>query len=254
MAYCNILIPNLWESGTVTGLTEAAGLPATNSQNPERTKVWRSNSSTTGQYLLCDLGTSQACDYAAIANLVRQNGEAVKLYEGGTGSSPGAYNLVATFPTESSDTRLTAVKFSTTSARHWKILWTNTGAAAVAEAGYVGLGAVIAQTRLCTPTVDLAQIDPSVEQASVDGQKSYTSRTGYYAGTLNFDFMLEADRTLFSGAWRTVKRQLPFFLAIDTGIINMTWLMRYSGNLGWSTWNFGGTPRYRLSFEWEEAR
>lgn len=253
MAYGKFLITNLWATGTVTASTEAAGLPAINSQDTSRMKAWRSNSSATGQSLLCDMGSSKACDFVAIANLVRQNGEAVKLYEGGTGGSPGAYNLVATLPTQSDDTRLTSVLFNTVSARHWKIEWTNTGAAAIAEAGYVGLGTALSIGAFCEPTVNYDRVDPSIELSSSDGQKDYTAKTGYYTGLFNLDFMLEADVTLFHSAWRSVKRQVPFFLALDTDVLNKQWLARITSSLGFE--ERGGSIRiYRVSFTWEEAR
>lgn len=254
MSYCKSLVTNRWASGTVTALTSASALPATNSQSPERTLVWRSESSVTGQYLLCDMGASYACDFLAVANLVRQNGEAVKLYEGGTGGSPGAYNLVATLPAQSDDTKISSIIFGSTSARHWKLEWTNTGAAAYAEVGYVGLGAAVAFNMAnATPSVTFERNDPSIESVSTDGQKSYTSRTKYYSGNLHFDFFLEADATLIHAIWNTVGKQTPFFFALDTDLLNQQWLMRMNSSVSWER-RGGATPIYRVAFDWEEAR
>lgn len=255
MSYCKILLTNYWSATatTVTPLTESAALPGSNTRSPQRTKPWRSDSSATGQTLLADLGSSLQCDIVAVADLVRQNDEAVELYEGGTGGSPGAYNLVATLPAQDPDTRISSAVFTPTSARHWKLEWTNTGAAAVAEAGYVGLGKTLAIAKTCEPEIHFSRTDPSVEQMSVDGQKSFTSRTGYYRGKIDFVFSLAADAALFHSLWRGVRREIPFFFILDSSVGNEQWLMRM-GDLDVMRRGHGTVPAYDFGFEWEEAR
>lgn len=253
MALCRMLIGNLWATGTVTASSEADALPATNSQTPERTRQWRSLLGAS-QHLLCDLGSAQACDVIFLANLVRQNGGAVELYHGGSGASPGAYTLVATLPTQDAHTRLTSLPFASTAARHWKLQWTNPGASASAEVGYVGLGAAVPLARSCEPAVDLDRVDPSTEQASPDGQKSYTVRTGFFFGSLAFSFLSKADADRFHDSWLVVQRQIPFFFALDTTILLQQWLMRFEGNLRTRMDTGAQGVYYRVLFDWEEAR
>lgn len=255
MSYCKALIANFWSSGTVSALSETPALPASFSKSPERTAIYRSLSQTADQYLLCDFGSIQGVNFLAIANLKTQNNGSVELYEGGSGTTPGAYNLVCTLGAYNLETRLASAFFDTVTARHWKLLFIN-GDSLVSdyvETGYVGLGPAMAQTRDCEPEITFEKLDPSTLQQSVDGQKSFTSRTPYYMGSLSFDFVLEADRNLLDEAFRTVSKQIPFFFMLDTDISSQQWLLRFGESLR-TTRRGGEVPIYRVSFDWEEAR
>lgn len=253
MAISKLLITNYFASGTVTSTSAAAALPVTNCQNPERRKVFRSLAQTADQEIFCDLGSARLCNSIFIANLYAQSGGAVTLHEGGTGASPGAYNLVGTLPAVSSDTNLTSLRFNDTTARHWKIKVANGGVSYYMEAGYISLGASVALDEKMDPVLKVGRVDPSVPSASPDGQMSFTTRTHYYRGSISFSFLLEADATRFHETWNAVGNRVPFFFAADTDILNQQWLMRIKGELELDRYG-GETPIYRIKFDWEEAR
>lgn len=249
------LINNFWMTGTVTALSQVSSLPAIFTQTPERTQIYRSLSQTADQYLLLDAGSSRTFDFIALANVKLQNAGNIQLYSGGTGASPGAYSLVCTLGPYDLDTQMCSKLFTPVTARHWKILFINgsIGVADYVETGYVGLGAATIPDDGCVPEISYERIDPSVIQQSVDGQKSFTTRRGYFVGSVTYDFLLEADATKFHNAWRTVAKQIPFFFALDENIANQQWLIRFGEGLKFSR-RGGLVPIYRISFDWEEAR
>lgn len=255
MSFCRFLEVNVWRdlAGTLVATSEASALPASSTQNTDRRFVWRSLSQTADQVLTRDLGASTAIDYAAVANVRRQGGGILKLYQAGTGASPGAWTLVATFGTEDPETRISVVTFASVSARHWKLEWAN-GVPATpdyAECGYVGLGSAFEPSRACIVPVPWQLVDPSVGRASVDGQLSFTTRTSFAAGQLFFRAVDETDLGYFRSMRRSLGRKTPFFFSLDSSLGNQQWLMRFAGDLAVDRRPVPG--RYDVSFDWQEA-
>jgi len=254
MAVCRFLIDNVWvtAAGALSATSEASALLATSTQNKDRTNVWRSLSQTADQALTRDLGEAMAVDNVAVANVRRLNGGDLKLYEGGSGASAGSWNLVATLPDQDEDTRLAVSSFAATTARHWKLEWTNAepSTADYAECGYVGLGEAFEPSRACVVPVQWEPNDPSIGRSSVDGQTSFTTRTGYSSGSLVFRALSEGDLTSFRALYRGFGRRAPFFFSLDTDLGNQQWLMRFAGELTVKRRHVPG--RYDLSFNWLE--
>ena len=255
MAVCLLLIDNEWSisAGTLVATSEAAAMPASLTQVPERTKPWRSLSQTADQVLTRDLGSGRAVTYVAVANVRLQNGGSLKVYQGGTGGAP-AWSLVATFPAQDPDTRMAVCTFATITARHWKLEFVN-GVPATpdyAECGYVGLGTAFSPTRACVVPVPWQPVDPSVKSSSVDGQQSYTTRTIYAAGAFLFRAINESDLTSFRSLYRSLGRKTPYFFSMDSSLGNQQWLMRIDSGLRVERRHVPG--RYDLSYSWEEAR
>lgn len=253
MTFCHFLADNEWTGATLTASSAASALPAAATQDTDRLYPWRSLSQTADQTLIADLGAAASIDFWAVANIKRQNSGAVKLYQGGSGGSPGAWSLVATLDAEDAETRLAVEVFAAVSARHWKVEWTNGNGAVAdyAEAGYIGLGAAFTPSRACSTPVPWSPTDPSVARASVDGQESYTRRTSYAAGSLLFRSVSETDLDGFRSLYRTVGRRTPFFFALDADLGNQKWLMRLAGELEIRRRPVPG--RYDVSIDWREA-
>lgn len=253
---CGFLATNEWSAagGSLTATSAAAGLPAAATQDTERTYVWRSLSQTADQVLTRDLGSSKAVTYCAAANVKRQGGGTLKLYQGGTGGSPGAWTLVATLPDQNANSRIGVATFASVSARHWKLEWAN-GVPATpdyAECGYIGLGLAFEPTRACQVPVPFTLVDPSIPQSSPDGQTSFTVRTPYATGTMAFKALSQADHDSFETMRLALGVRTPFFFSLDTGYTKQQWLMRFAGDLAFERRHVPG--RYNLGFEWTEAR
>src|SRR5262245_34665461 len=105
---CAFLPVHEWSAagGTLAATWAAAALPASARQDTERTYVWRSLSQAADQLLARDLGSAKAINYVATANVKRQGGGTLKLYEAGTGAGPGAWNLVTTLPAQNANSRI----------------------------------------------------------------------------------------------------------------------------------------------------
>lgn len=241
---------NLIPSATVTASSTADGFNVANLKNGERALPWRSDTTGTDEEVIIDLGAAQACTFAALADYVTRSSGAVELYEGGSGGSPGAYNLVATFPAMTALNRLGYVFFNSTSARHWKVTWTTAGTD-YAEAGVVFLGSYydIGQAPEW-PSFDLA--DGSHVTASIDGQESYALRPHRTTGSFAFLFLSETQLGQLHTIFSQVGVAEPFFFILDTGTDWMAWYLRFAGPLSKSV-SRTGSRTYRVAFSWAEA-
>lgn len=253
MANLRVLDTNRY-TAVATALTEssqATGLPAEASQNPDRSYVWRSLTATTVQTMDVDLGSSLACTVLAIANVRLLGAGAVELYRGATLGSETT--LVGTLPAQDRDTRTAVLFFGSASSRYWRIKWTNPGAASdYAEAGYIHLGTYTELTRNIQVPASITRVDPSVAALSVDGQQTVARRTKYFAGTWVFEevdeSMLSSLRTLFD----SLGTSTPYFVVLDTSLTWTGWLLRFAGELGADLGVLAG--RYTIRLPWQEVR
>lgn len=255
MAKIRFAYDNRWRSaiGTPEASSAALALPAAATQNPDRSFVWRSLSLQANQTLTRDLGAAESVTMVALANVLLQNGGTVRLLEGGSGATPGAWNLVTTLPTQNADTRVTYGFFGPISARHWQLEWTNgiPGVPTIAEVGYVHLGGYYEPERNTLSPTGLERIDPSVGRASVDGQQSFAERTGYDTGELRF-IASTAELVNFRTMYRTVGRRTPIFVVMNADVTWQAWLLRIASSL--ETPVHGALGQHNITFSWEESR
>lgn len=254
MANLRIAYSNLWSAAVsiLVASSEASGLPATATKNPDRTNIWRSTTGTGTQTLDVDLGSVLAVTSVFVANVKILGTGVVELYQRGDAASAGAATLVGTVSTQDSDTRVGFLFFGSQSHRHWQLKWTNPGAANdYAEVGYVHLGTYLEPTVNIRVPMDTGRQDPSVASMSVDGQKSFAARTKYYAGSWQFFFAPEADLTNHRTVFRSVGVTTPVFAVVDTGLAWTAWLLRLL-DLKWTFEEM--TQRYTITMPWEEAR
>ncbi len=244
------LYANLY-SATATTLT-ASATDATynvaNTKNPERTLTWQVTSAVT-ETILIDLGSSLAATVCAMADYAIRSGGTLKLYEGGNGGSPGAYNLVATFVAQDSITRVGYQTFGSTAARHWKLEWTASGSG-TASVGYVFLGTYQSDTAPERPTID--QNDPSVPVTSLDNQESYAVKQNFASSSFRFPIMTETQLGYVQTVFSAVGISTPFFLILDTNTTWMAWLLRFSSQIS-KTVVPTTTRAYAVSYSWKEA-
>lgn len=264
MAKIRFLYTNLWSAAAATVVADsaAAALPASASQNPDRSYVWRSltsnNATGSAPYihstLDIDLGSALACSMLAIANpKVISGGGIITLYERGDAGSAGAATLVATLPAMDAESRVAIVAFASQSHRHWQVRWTNpTAATDYAEAGYVFLGTPFEPAVNFAVPAEGRISDPSIPVASSDGQVTVTTRTDFQAGALMFDNAATADFDAFRALYRSVGIRRNFFMFQDDTETWSAMLVRFVSDLQYRREPVHG--RYTVSVGYEEAR
>lgn len=228
----NVTTGNLWQvaAAALTASSAASALPATNTQNPDRTKTWQSAQNTTTQYIDIDLGASYAATGVAIANLRLLGAGALKLQQRGTSGSPGAAVDVATLPAMDARTQVTYVTFGTVTARHWRLLWTNpTSASDYASAGYVFLGQYYETTVNPSSPLDLPRLPLSTARTSDYGQKTFQRKGDLYTVRLQYRDLPEADSDAIRAIYEIVQVTAPFFYVLDNTRGWQSWLVRMSG-------------------------
>jgi hypothetical protein len=264
MARIRFLATNRWSASTATVTAESAALnlPASASQNPDRSYVWRSLTSNnasgsapfTHSTLDIDLGSVQACAVVAIANpKVISGGGVIALYERGDGSSPGTATLVATLPAADPESRVAFATFASQSHRHWQLRWTNpTMATDYAEAGYVFLGSAFEPSVNFMVPSEGRVSDPSIPVSAVDGQTTVTARTEFKAGRLVFDNAATADFDSFRALYTALGVRRNFFVIEDDTETWSAMLIRFVSDLSYRREPVYG--RYTVSVGYEEAR
>jgi hypothetical protein len=249
-----LLYSNLWNAtaSTCTALSAANALPATASQNPDRTYPWRSLTQTADQWVKIDAASGITPTSCAIANPRLQNAGSLKLQRS---DDNAAWTDTGTFPAADADTRVTALFFSDGTHRYWRIYSTNgnPGVADYAETGYVHLGTYLEPTAKPQAPFDIRHTDPSVMRASEDGQVTFAARTRYAAGTIDC-FMAQTDLDNLRTVYRTVGLRTPFFLVFDTSATWLHLLARFTGDWSKALRGTVSGGLHVVSIGWEEAR
>lgn len=230
-----------------------SALPVAASQNQDRSYVWRSTTDTIVQTIDIDLGSVLAVSAVALANVALLGTGVVELYERGDAGAAGAATLVATLPAANAYTRTTFAFFASQSHRHWQLKWTNpTAASDYAELGYAFLGVEVEPAVNVIVPAALARQDPAVAGASVDGQKTFATRTKYYAGAWEFDHVLEAQLEQLQTLFEALGTSGAHFVVLDTALAWTCWYVRMAGPVGVRLEL--ATGRYSVAVPWEEVR
>lgn len=244
---------NLWVAltSTLTASSAAPSLPVSNTQHPDRAKVWRSASGTGTPTIDIDLGSSQAVTALLVANVKLVGSGALQLW---SGASLGAETtLRATMPAQDRDTRTTFAFIASASSRYWRLKWTNpTAANDYAEAGYIHLGTYFEPTQNVTVPVDISRIDPSVEAVSVDGQQSFARRTKVFRGSWQFAEIPEAQLDSYRAMWDALGSSGVFFQVLDDALSWTSWYCRIAGSMATQLSVLAG--RYNVGLPWQECR
>lgn len=253
MANIRFLYTNKWRDGVVTASSSAPALPAANTQDTDRTKVWRSTSGTGVQTIDIDLGAAQEVSAVAMANAKVLGTGTITLQSLGSSVAPGAPVNVVTLPVSHVYTKVTYDDFVPVTARHWRLEWSNpTAANDYAEVGYVFLGTPFEPSINVTVPMDSSVIDPTIIERSPGGQRTSTVYAPYAVGEAVFTYADETDRTNFETLFRTVGVHTPFFMILDDELAWTHMLIAFNGEMGEPFEEAYG--RYTVSFTWEEAR
>lgn len=246
---------NLWTavSSVLTASSSATALPVGNTQHPDRSKVWRSATGTGTPTIDIDLGSAQAVTCVIVANVKLVGAGVLELYQRGSSASPGAATLVATLPTQDSETRAAFAFFNSVSFRHWQLKWTNPGSASdYAELGYIHLGTYFEPTQNVIVPTDAARKDPSVLSSSVDGQVTVRRRTAFADGAWVMQEVPEAQLDLYRAMWNAMGVGGVFFQVLDTSLTWTCWMARSMGEFRKQFGVLAG--RYNIGLPWEEVR
>jgi hypothetical protein len=227
----NVSTGNLWNlaAAALTAFSEVTALPATLSQNPDRTKIYRSLTQTGTQTIDIDLGAAYAATCCAIANPKLVGAGTLVIQQRGSAGAPGAAVTVGTLSTVDPDSLVSFVCFASTTARHWRLLWSNPGGASdYAEAGYVFLGQYYEVTVNVTSPIDLPRKALSTINTSDGGQKTVTRRSSPTQIPASYSDFPAADTDAIRAIYRIVDIGTPFFFLLDVSTAWLNWLVSFT--------------------------
>lgn len=253
MGAFRILLTNSWPESTLSASSEVAALPAEASAHPDRIYVWRSLTETADQQITSDIGTDISPTMIAVANLRKMNSGAVKLQQAGSAATPGAWVDVVTLSDPDVVANVTVGFFAATTARHWRLYYTNGTplVADYAEAGYIGLGAYFEPSSNIRGGFDMPAYDPSIITQSVDGQQTATARSQYTSLDLRLNLVSAADMTQFTEFYRSLTVRSLIFLMMDASL-DWSWLLgRFRSPLTRTPLDGGS---FAMSVGFEESR
>jgi hypothetical protein len=247
------LYSNRYSSATLTASSATSALPVTASQNEDRSYAWRSLTQTGVQTIDIDLGSVLPVSAVALANVKLVGAGVLELYHRGDAGAPGAATLVATLPAADAYTRTTFAFFATISHRHWQFKWTNpTAASDYAELGYAFLGVEVEPSTNIKVPASFGRFDPSTAGQSVDGQKTMSRRTKYFAGSWEFDDITETQFGQLQAFFDSVGISGTHFVVLDTSLSWSCWYARLVDTLALGLAIVVG--RYPAKVNWEEVR
>src|SRR5262245_2902233 len=103
---------NLWSAAAsvISASASASALPAANAADPDRSKIWRSTTTTGDQWIKADLGSAQDVAAVAVANVkLHGSGGTLKIQHSPDNS---AWTDQATFGAQDTDSKVAFVLFS----------------------------------------------------------------------------------------------------------------------------------------------
>lgn len=237
----------------LTPSSTSTTLPVGNSQSPDRSLVFRSGTVSVAVTIDVDFGSTKAVTAAAMANIRLFSGGALEVYDRGTGGAPGAATLKATLSASDTYRRTAFVFFTSFSARHVQLKFTNPGAiSGYVELGHAFLGTYFEPSVNVRVPMDTEIVDPSVILSSVDGQKSTTERTNYEAGAQELYFVEESDQASFQAMQTAVGKRVPVFVVLDGALAWTCWMAYFTTGIRRRFEE--ATGRYTIAYGWEEAR
>lgn len=241
-------------AATLTASSAQSALPVNAIKNSDRSYIWRSLTQTGTQTIDIDLGSVLAVDTVFVANVKLVGAGVLELWHRGDGGSPGSATQVATLPTQDRDRRVAFAFPASSSHRHWQLKWTNPGAANdYAELGHCFLGTYFEPATNVAVPMPFARPDPSIAGMSIDGQKTYATRTKYAVGEWRWtsitESVLDNLRTMFDA----VGIHTPHYVVLDTALSWTAAFARFVGQLEHDITESVSSP-YNASLAWEEVR
>jgi hypothetical protein len=194
-----------------TYATQNDSFPASNVENAQRTRIYRTGATVAAEYLKWDLGSAKTPTHLIILDHTILATATLGIDRNTTDSFPAASGAV---------TWTTSYIFhaiaSPTSKQWWKLLITKASSAETFDIGRMFLGVAVT----LTDKVDFGGftkeiVDLSVTQKSVGGQSYTDQRDQYRMFKLRFSRIPQADADAITTLFETVGTHTPFFMQID---------------------------------------
>lgn len=201
-------------SGVVfTASSAQTDLPASNVANAQRTRVWRTGSSTAAETLVMDLLTAQAITAVIILDHTLTAGDSLIKIQGNASDSWGAPSFSSTFTWASSEMYKT---FAAETYRYWRFIFTKSAAGETRDIGRIYLGSSVDLGRDPDHEGYAAEdIDRSITHRSVGGQTYSLSRDSYIHETYKFTKISNTVKGQLTTLAAAVGTHTPWFCYFD---------------------------------------
>ena len=251
-ARIRLLTTNYWidTASTVTASSAASGLPATYTQNFQRTAVWRSTAEA-NPWIKVDLGSSRSFSSVAIANFAVVSGTLASLKLQWSSDGSTGWTDIGVIGASDAESLVAAMFFGTLSKRYVRILATPTSGNIQIEIGFIHLGPYTEPSINITVPQDLQLPDPGIVTRAVDGQRTATARTLRMSGEWSFDNAPEADALALRTIQRALGVRVPHFVVLDSAVSWTAWMLFLNGSYKQTLADRPG--RYHVRMGWEEA-
>jgi len=255
------LATNLWDTATVTKLSEATGFPVTNIKTRLFLETWRSTG-IAAEWVKADLGADTVIRAIAIRYSNLQVGDTLNLQaqtaangDDWDGSPALTINVSATITAAMVSKGLIVYNWETapTACRWWRILMT-ANAGSYIRIGRIFLGAFVEPARDYDKDFDVRDVDPSAIIPSATGQKYVNKLPQYKRIGLNFSSMSAADMAKMEALRDALGRNAAFFVELDPASSLTTGSYYVSCTSGWNIRHIYGAQLYSMSLDLEEEQ
>jgi hypothetical protein len=206
---------NLWDSGTLTPLTEESpSFLGTNTRHDWKKKSWRSTTVAAKQTLTLDYGVPVAAQCGIICFNNFTAAATVGFYGNATSdfSSPTFSEVLSTINGYIMGSFWTAPQ----TFQFWQVAATDTAnGATYLEIGRIFLGSYITPTKNFNMPYSRRLVDPSELYFSVGGQKTAIKRDKYKTYLITFEDISKADRDMLWNLYNSVGCEKNFFVNFD---------------------------------------
>lgn len=217
------LYNNLLDSATLTASSAATGFPASNLQNPFRTKVWRTAGATAGTAnLVIDHGSAKAVTCVALTGYSWASAPGTFNFEANATDAWGAPSFTQAITWYASPSgngnKTTIIKtFASQSYRYNRlnVVYSPGAVPTDWDLGRLFVGTYFAPTANYIPIWTLDFIDPSITSQTIGGQDHIDEIEKYRSLGFSFLVRTQAQWELFQAMINSVGISKDLFIAFD---------------------------------------
>lgn len=223
MARHRFMYSNLIDSSTLTASSSSSTLPVNNLKNAQKTKVWRTGTSTAAEYVVIDLGSAKAVTCVILLNHNLTASDSAIALEGNTADSWGAPAFTQSLSRVAGPI---SAFFASQSYRYWRVKFTKASAGQTRDIGRIFLGTYYELSQNSTPEgLTIGQNDLSEVSRSSGGQSYADIKSIYQDIDLSIRAMPHAQHEQLKIIGNAVGVHTPFFFAIDYDTEPEDWLL-----------------------------
>jgi len=240
----------------ISSNTEETTLPDDNVAHEHKTKVYRTGTTTTTEWIKFDLGSAKAVDGFALLNHTLDSNETAVNIEGNATDSWGSPSFTEVVDVDGNDPAFN--KFSSAETyQWWRFEFTKAASGTARDLGRIFLGDIYDTTEDPDSTGYSDETDEnSILQKSIDGQTFSYIKSEYLSIQTMFKAVSLAQAIQFKTIFDALGTHTPLFIQVDPaasdGIRELMHYVKFTSALKRKVYGFDSELKWDISLSFEQ--